>query len=526
MQQKIAIIIGAGPAGLTAAFELLEKTAIKPIIFDMSSDIGGISKTINYKGNYIDTGGHRFFSKSDRVMNWWKDMMPIQGNCSGKVEITYQHNKAVVQVSKDGPDPDKVDIVMLIRSRLSRIFYLRSFFNYPISLSLETIGSLGIIRIIRILFSYIYAVAFPIKDEQTLEDFMTNRFGKELYNTFFKDYTEKVWGTKCSDISAEWGAQRIKGLSITKTLIHAVRKIFAKSNGIGQKKTETSLIEQFLYPKFGPGQMWQETARKIQSRGGELHMNSHVKSLSIIDGKVRAVTVLNNETKEKTSYEGDFFFSTMPVKELIESIQGDSVPNSVQEVAKGLLYRDFITVGLLLKKLNIKTRRNHSVQSMVPDNWIYIQERDVKVGRLQIFNNWSPYMVKDPGTVWIGLEYFCNEGDELWNKADDEFADFAINELVQINFIEKEDVLDSTVIRMLKTYPAYFGTFDKFHKIRDYTDKIENLFLIGRNGMHKYNNADHSMLTAMTAVENIIKGVTSKDNIWSINAEQDYQEEK
>ena len=526
MNQKIAIIIGAGPAGLTAAYELLEKTGCKPIILEMSPEIGGLSKTVNYKGNYIDIGGHRFFSKSDRVMTWWKAMMPIQGDSSAEIELTYQNKKAPVQVSKDGPDPDKVDIVMLIRSRLSRIFYLRSFFSYPVSLSLDTIGNLGIIRMIRILFSYIHAVIFPVKNEKTLEDFMINRFGKELFDTFFKDYTEKVWGTRCSDISAEWGAQRIKGLSITRTLIHAVRQVFKKDNSISQKGTETSLIEQFLYPKLGPGQMWQETARQIQSKGGELHLDSAVKSLTIIDGKVRAVTVINNQTKEITSYKGDYFFSTMPVKNLIGSIRGDSVPPGVQEIAQGLVYRDFITVGLLLKKLNVKTRRGHNVQTMLADNWIYIQERDVKIGRLQIYNNWSPYMVKDPDTVWIGLEYFCNEGDELWSKADDEFADFAINELAQIDFIEKEDVLDSTVIRMLKTYPAYFGTFDKFHLIREYTDKIENLFLIGRNGMHKYNNADHSMLTAMTAVENIINGITSKDNIWSINAEQDYNEEK
>jgi protoporphyrinogen oxidase len=525
MNQKIAIIIGAGPAGLTAAYELLKKTDIKPIIFEMSSDIGGISKTINYKGNHIDIGGHRFFSKSDRVMKWWKAMMPIQENRSGEVDITYHNKKAAVQVSEDGPNPDKLDIVMLIRSRLSRIFYLRNFFNYPISLSLDTIVNLGIIRIIRILFSYIYAVVFPIKDEKTLEDFMINRFGRELYNTFFKDYTEKVWGIRCSYISAEWGVQRIKGLSIMKTLIHAIRKVFKKDSSISQKGTATSLIEQFLYPKLGPGQMWQETARQIQSKGGELHMNSYVKYLKSVDGKVKAVTVLNKETKEEANYEGDYFFSTMPVKELIESIQGDSVPHNVQEVAKGLLYRDFITVGLLLKKLNVKTRRSRNAQTMVPDNWIYIQERNVKVGRVQIFNNWSPYMVKDPDKVWIGLDYFCNEGDELWSKADDEFADFAINELVQINFIEKEDVLDSTVIRMQKTYPAYFGTFDKFHLIRDYTDKIENLFLIGRNGMHKYNNADHSMLTAMTAVENIINGKKSKDNIWLVNTEKEYHEE-
>lgn len=526
MKKKVAIIIGAGPAGLTAAYELLGKTDIQPVIFEMSSDIGGISKTINYKGNHIDLGGHRFFSKSDRVMKWWREMMPIQGMRPGAVDITYQNKKSTLNVSNEGPDPEKVDIVMLIRSRLSRIFYLRSFFSYPVSISLDTVMNLGVVRMVRILFSYVYAAAFPIRDEKTLEDFMINRFGRELYKTFFKDYTEKVWGTACSNISAEWGAQRIKGLSITKTLIHAFQKIFRKDNSISQKGTETSLIEQFLYPKYGPGQMWQETARKIKLQGGELYMNSHVRSLTIVDGKAVSLTVLNSETQKETKVEGDYFFSTMPVQELIGSMQGDAVPRDVQEVAKGLQYRDFITVGILLKKLNVKTRRSNSVQTMVPDNWIYIQERDVKIGRLQLFNNWSPYMVKDPDTVWIGLEYFCNEGDELWRKSDEEFAKFAIDELVQIDFIEKNDVLDSTVIRMPKTYPAYFGTYDRFQEIKDFTDKIDNLFLIGRNGMHKYNNADHSMLTAMAAVDLIISGKKSKEDIWQVNTEEEYHEEK
>ncbi|MBV5330550.1 MAG: NAD(P)/FAD-dependent oxidoreductase [Chlorobium sp.] len=520
---KTAIIIGAGPAGLTAAYELLEKTEIKPIIFENASDVGGISKTINFKGNYIDIGGHRFFSKSDWVMQWWNDMIPIQ---TGTENMAEDLPTGTVEAKADFSDVNKTDLVMLIRNRLSRIFYLRCFFDYPISVSFKTVMNLGTIRMTRIIFSYLYSSIFPRRHEKTLEDFMINRFGNELYTIFFKDYTEKVWGTKCSDISAEWGAQRIKGLSITKTIAHALKQIANPNKDINQKNTETSLIERFLYPKLGPGQMWQETARRVLSKGGELHLNSRVQSIKISNGKVHEVTVINNETQEEVKHTGDYFFSTMPIKELIASIQGDPVPSNVQETAQGLPYRDFITVGLLMKKLHVKSKDSVDAKTIVPDNWIYIQERDVKIARLQIFNNWSPYMVKDAETVWLGLEYLCNEGDGLWVKEDNEFIEFAINELVQIDFIQKEDVIDATVIRVPKTYPAYFGTYSQFYIIRQFLDTIENLYLIGRNGMHKYNNQDHSMLTAMTAVENIRQGITSKENIWSINAEQDYHEEK
>ncbi len=526
MDQKVAIIIGAGPAGLTAAFELLERSDIKPVIFEQSPDIGGLSKTLNYKGNRIDIGPHRFFSKSDRVMNWWQAMMPVQGDPSGELVISYQNKSRPVPVRKDGPDPKRADLVMLICSRLTRIFYLRSFFNYPISLSKETVLNLGIVRMIKILFSYLKAAMFPIRDEKTLEDFMINRFGRELYLTFFKDYTEKVWGTKCTEISAEWGVQRIKGLSIGKTIAHAVKALVKKDTGLGQKKTETSLIEQFLYPKFGPGQLWEETARRVQAKGGEVHLQCPVKSLKIVDGQVRSVTIFDEKTNSLKEYTGDYFFSTMPIKDLIASIAGDRVPSEVHGVAQGLLYRDFVTVGVLLKKLSVRTRRDSTPKNIVPDNWIYIQERDVKLGRLQVYNNWSPFMVNSPDTVWLGLEYFCNEGDELWQMSDDEFKRFAIDELVKIDFVEKDDVLDSTVIRMSKTYPAYFGTYNRFHVIREYLDTIENLFPIGRNGMHKYNNSDHSMLTAMTAVDNIVGGIRSKENIWAVNTEAEYHEKK
>lgn len=524
MESKVAIIIGCGPAGLTAAYELIEKTNIKPIIFEMSSDIGGISKTVNYKGNRMDIGGHRFFSKSDRVMEWWQNILPLQGEPAWDDIIL----KRDVAVSKraGAPDPEKSTLVMLIRNRLSRIFFMRSFFDYPISLKWGTFKNLGLVKIIRIGLSYVKIQLFPIKDEKSLEEFIINRFGKELYLIFFKDYTEKVWGVPCDNIKPEWGAQRIKGLSITKALIHAVNNFFNKDTSINQKKTETSLIEQFTYPKLGPGQLWEEVARQVIDKGTEIFMESKVVGVNVSDGKVTGVSVKNNITNTITDYKCDFLFSTMPVKELIQAMTPDA-PEPVMKVANGLIYRDFITVGVLLKKMKIANNTKiPTINNIVPDNWIYIQERDVKLGRLQIFNNWSPYMVKDKNTVWIGLEYFCNEGDDLWIKSDEEFSNFAINELNKINVIDKNDVIDSTVIRVPKTYPAYFGTYDDFHIIRDFTDKIENLFLIGRNGMHKYNNADHSMLTAMTAVENIKNGILIKDNIWNVNTEEEYHEEK
>lgn len=524
MSQKTAIIIGAGPAGLTAAYELLHKTDIKPIIYEMTGDIGGISKTVNYQDNRIDIGGHRFFSKSERVMQWWQNILPLQG-APAKDDIILGRD---VPLSKevDAPDPEKTDPVMLIRRRLSRIFFMRKFFNYPVSLSFNTFLNLGLIRIIKIGLSYIKIQIFSIKNEKTLEDFFINRFGRELYRTFFKDYTEKVWGVHCNEINPEWGAQRIKGLSITKAILHALKSIVSKDSSIVQKNTETTLIEQFMYPKFGPGQMWEEVASIVKKKGGEIFLRHKVAVLKYCDNKIAEVEVKDELAGEVKNIKGDYFFSTMPVKELIQSL-GEEVPREVQRVSQGLMYRDFITVGLLLRKLKIKNdAKTKTINNIVPDNWIYIQERDVKLGRLQILNNWSPYMVKDKNTVWVGLEYFCNEGDELWSKSDAHITEFAIYELSKIGIIDKEDVLDSTVIKMLKVYPAYFGTYDQFHLIRNFIDKFENLFLIGRNGMHRYNNQDHSMLTAMTAVDNIINNDKSKDNIWAVNIEGEYLESK
>jgi len=523
LAEKLAIIIGAGPAGLTAAYELLDKTDIKPIIYESGELPGGLAKTVNYKGNRIDIGGHRFFSKSDRVMDWWLNILPLQRqNIEGDstVEISYRNSSRTIAAISEGSDPEETDRVMLVRNRLSRIFYGRKFYDYPISLNATTIRNLGVWRVIRIGLSYLKVRFFPIRPEQSLEDFFINRFGLELYHTFFKDYTRKVWGVPCNQIKPEWGAQRVKGLSLRGALFQAIKNAVSRDGSIRQKDVETSLIQRFLYPKYGPGQMWEEVARIVADRGGEIHYRHRVVGLTRDAERIVQIEVRNDLTGETTNQPADHVFSTMPIKDLIECF-GDGVPPEVAEVARGLVYRDFITVGILLKKLKIAGE-----QRTVQDNWIYVQEPDVRVGRLQVFNNWSPYMVSDPRHIWIGCEYFCNVGDDLWSKSDGEIAQFAIEELDRIGFIDTKDVLDSVVLREPKTYPAYFGSYDSLDTVREFVNRFENLFLIGRNGMHHYNNQDHSMLTAMIAVENIANGVKTKDNIWSVNTEDEYHESK
>ena len=419
----------------------------------------------------------------------------------------------------ESEDPDKV---MLIRDRLSRIYYRRKFYAYPIRLDHRTLRNLGAKRIALIGWSYFFAWLKPIRPENSLEDFFINRFGRELYETFFKDYTEKVWGVPCSEIKPEWGAQRVKGLSVSTALWHALKSIFPKENGINQKSTETSLIDRFLYPKFGPGQLWQEVALKINDLGGVIRYNCEVNRLEWTEGAVTGVWFRNDPAAEEEFVAADYVFSTMPVKDLVHGM-GAGVPPSVSTVAEGLQYRDFIAIGLLYVKM-VVCRPDCIGGKRVPDNWIYIQEADVEVGRIQVFNNWSPFMVQDQDTVWLGLEYFCQEGDDLWMKTDKDLIQKGIDELEKIGFCSRDDFLDGTVVRMPKTYPAYFGTFDHFDTIRRFTDTIGNLFLLGRNGMHRYNNQDHSMLTAMTAVDLILEGSTKKDSIWAVNTEEEYHE--
>ena len=533
--QKTAIIIGAGPAGLTAALELCRRSSIRPIVLESSNRIGGLSCTIHYNGNRIDIGGHRFFSKSDRVMDWWTAVMPIEageGEC--EFAIRYQNQERTVSVAANAAGrpcstalADDPDCVLLVRPRKSRIYFMRSFFDYPLSLSAGTLRRLGLLRTIRIGFSYVRAHLFHRQPEKTLEDFFINRFGRELYRTFFKSYTEKVWGVPCERISASWGAQRIKGLSLRKAVAHFFKKMLSRRrcSDIRQKDAETSLIEQFLYPKLGPGQLWEHVADLVEGQGGEIRLGWRVAGLHVETGEdgVDRITSVQARTPKGNlvTLKGDYFFSTMPVRELLRAIDVPA-PTPVKAIAEGLMYRDFITVGLLVDRLLIAERDG----SRIKDTWIYIQEPDVLVGRMQIFNNWSPHLVSDPDKVWIGLEYFCNDTDPLWKKPDEEIVRFAIDEVARIGILKAEEVRDSCVFRVPKTYPAYFGTYERFDEIIRYMERYENLFLVGRNGMHKYNNQDHSMLTAMVSVDNILAGITDKSNLWEINTEQEYHENR
>jgi protoporphyrinogen oxidase len=521
MSNPTAIIIGAGPAGLTAAHELLARSPITPLVLEKSHDMGGISRTVRYKGNRMDIGGHRFFSKSDRVMNWWLSMMPLESQNGPSPALKYQNKTRTLVTSGQGPDPVTEDRVMLVRSRKSRIYFLRRFFDYPISLTADTLRKLGLWRTAKIGLSYTRAMVRQIKPEKTLEQFLINRFGRQLYLTFFKSYTEKVWGVPCAEISAEWGAQRIKGLSLIKALKHMVSKPFRSSADIAQKETETSLIEKFMYPKLGPGQLWEYVAETVKAEGGEILTGWSVDQIHIEDNRVCGVTA-THENGETRRFNADYVISTMPIKELIRSFDAP-VPQRIKEISEGLVYRDFITVGMLLDRLNIQDRGEKGAK-LLKDNWIYIQEPDVLVGRMQVFNNWSPYLVADPSKVWIGLEYFCYETDALWKQSDADMIALATEEMQKIGIISTSDVRDATVVRVPKTYPAYFGTYEQFDELKDYISEFENLFLVGRNGMHKYNNQDHSMLTAMTAVDNIVEGRTDKANIWAVNTEQEYHE--
>ena len=515
--KKTAIIIGAGPAGLTAAYCLLKETDIKPIILEESEYIGGISRTATHNGNRMDIGGHRFFSKSDEVNKLWEELMPQQAKPSIDDKILGVEKP----LAKNGPDPEKDEVVMLLRNRISRIFYLRKFFDYPISLKARTFINMGFTRTMKAGFGYIGSCIVK-KPEDNLANFYINRFGRPLYEMFFEDYTEKLWGVNPKYLSADWGAQRVKGLSLSKAVLNAITKPFKSKD-----KVETSLIEQYFYPKKGPGQLWELLADKVVSMGAELHMNTKAQSFELTEDNKNVKKVICHTPDGEKTFESDYFFSTMPVKDLIAGMS-EYAPKEVKETASKLPYRDFITVGLLVDKLKLENKTDiKTLTGDVPDCWIYIQERDVKIGRLQIFNNWSPYMVSDPEhKMWIGLEYFCSEGDDMWNMSDEDFISFAISELEKIDIIEKGVVKDSVRIKVKKAYPAYFGAYNNFSVVREYLDSIDNLWCIGRNGQHRYNNMDHSMLTAIEAVNAVKAGVTSKTNVWNVNTEKEYHEEK
>jgi protoporphyrinogen oxidase len=517
---KTAIIVGAGPAGLTAAFELLKQTDIHPIVLEAGDVVGGISQTVCYKGNRMDIGGHRFFSKDERVMQWWLRMMPMQG-AAALDDILLEKDKPLAE---GGPDPEKEDRVMLVRERVSRIYFKRKFFDYPISLKWSTFAGMGLKDTLRAGFGYLGAVLHKLP-ETSLENFYINRFGRPLYEMFFEDYTEKVWGVHPSRIGADWGAQRVKGISILSVLKDVLARPFRRKS-LDQSNVETSLIEQFIYPKYGPGQLWETVAEEVKAAGGEILMRAKVVGVNAVAGRVESVEVEDADGVRTLAC--DYLLSSMPVRDLVAGIRGASVPADVRRVADGLPYRDFMTAGVLVRKLKIRNSTPaRTWDDRVPDTWIYVQERDVKVGRLQIFNNWSPYMVADyKDTMFVGMEYFCNEGDALWSMDDDAFRALAVEELVKIGVAERGDVLDTACVRIRKAYPAYFGTYAEFGTVREWLDGFGNLWCIGRNGQHRYNNMDHSMLTAMEAVRNIRDGVASRENVWNVNTEKEYHESK
>lgn len=509
------VIIGGGPAGLSCAYHLLKNNKKnKVIIIEESASVGGISKTINHKGNRMDLGGHRFFTKNEDILKLWLDILPLQGKPS--------YDDKLLKINKDYKngkiDPEKKDTVMLIRNRLSRIYYKKKFFDYPISLNIKTIKNMGFITTFKCGISYLKSTIVK-KEETNLENFYINRFGKELYSMFFEGYTTKLWGRKPNEIDSSWGSQRVKGISISKIIIDYYKRIFHIKN----KNREISLTDYFYYPKFGPGELYEEMAKKIEMMGGTILYNSHVIKLKKEKNNISEIVYEHN--KEKISLECHKIISSMPIKDLI--IAMNNVPQNIRNITNNLPYRDFITIGILVPKLDLKNETNiKTIHNNIPDNWIYIQDTSVKIGRVQIFNNWSPYMVKDPvNTMWIGLEYFCSEGDNFWNKSDRELVKIATKELKKIAFYDGK-ILDSKVIKVKKAYPAYFDSYKDIDKVRSYINEINNLYCIGRNGTHSYNNMDHSILSGMICADLINNNSHDLDVLWNVNVDKDYHEQK
>ena len=519
MSSKTVVIIGAGPAGLTAGYQLLRADRhYRVVILEESGVVGGLSRTVYHNGNRMDIGGHRFFSKDPDVNVLWQKLMPLQGKPSFDDRILARETS----LSPNGPDPDKEDRVMLVRKRVSRIYYKKHFFDYPIRMNANTIFNMGLGTTFIAGISYMKAVMRKLP-ESSLENFYINRFGRKLYSMFFEGYTEKLWGRHPRSISADWGAQRVKGLSALAVIADIFRKLLPGKTANG-RKVETSLIDEFHYPKYGPGQLWETTANEIRKMGGEILFHRKVVAVKTEDG--RAVSVVCQTENGTVSLDCDILVSSMPIKDLAGGM--NDVPPDVASIAAGLPYRDFVAVGLLVRKLALKNETKlKTLRGLVPDCWIYVQDTGVKLGRIQIFNNWSPYMVKDPeNTVWLGLEYFCSEGDELWSMDDEAWKRLGVSELVRIGVLDAgEPIADALVEKVRKAYPAYYDTYEYIDRLVDYLNSIRNLFCIGRNGQHRYNNMDHSMVTAFEAVKCILGGSSDdKSAIWNVNTEKEYPE--
>jgi protoporphyrinogen oxidase len=464
---QTVIVIGGGPAGLTAAYELV-KAGIKPIVLEMGGRVGGIARTEVFQGYRMDIGGHRFFTKVPEVEAFWYEVL--------------------------GAD-------FLTRPRLSRIYYNRKFILYPLRFG-DALSKLGVWQSFLVLLSYLRSKISPYRHENTFEEWVSNRFGRRLFRIFFKTYTEKVWGIPCDQLSAQWAAQRIQNLSLPRAVLGALF-------GARSARNVKSLIEQFHYPRLGPGMLWERTQQLIEQRGGEVRLATEVVKVLQRDGRASGVVARSQGRDEVI--EADAIISSMPISELVVRLDPPA-PADVREGAAQLTYRDYFTVGLIVNRADL-----------FPDNWIYIHAPEVKVGRVQNFKNWSPEMVPDQSKTFLGLEYFCNEGDELWNMSDEALIKLGSQELETMGLARAADVEGGTVIRQLKTYPVYTGEYKEYlERIRGFLDSIPNLQTVGRNGLHMYNNQDHSMLTAMLAVKNLLG---ERHDVWSVNVERAYHEE-
>jgi len=470
--KKTVLVVGAGPAGLTAALELTGRGHTVDVLEKDGEYVGGIARTVEYKGYRFDIGGHRFFSKSTEITQWWQKRLPE-------------------------------DFIKV--RRLSRIFYQGKFFDYPLKAG-NALKNLGLITSTLCMLSYFRAQLFPVRPEKSFADWVINRFGSRLFLIFFKTYTEKVWGMSCHDISADWAAQRIKGLSLLKAVWFALFPQSGRSGG-GVVKT---LIDAFEYPRLGPGMMWEKTRDDIQALGGRVHMGLEV--LRVRHEGTRVTAVESRDRKGGIQeWPSDAFIVSMPLKELVLALD-PPLPEPVRAAATRLQYRDFLTVALMLRR-----------KELFPDNWIYVHDPAVKLGRIQNFNNWSPDLVPDRDTTCLGLEYFCFEGDGLWSMPDADLIALGKRELVQLGLAREEEVFDGTVVRMPKSYPVYGpGYQEDVEQIRRALSGLDNLQAVGRNGMHKYNNQDHSMMTALLAARNL-DGASY--NVWQVNTDAEYHEE-
>lgn len=509
LKEKV-VIIGAGPAGLSAACKLLEY-GIKPVIIEQSDLVGGISKTIFNGKNGTDIGPHRFFTKNDEVMDFVSSFLKIQGK-PAKDDLFL--NRCFE--TTEGANPENDDLVLLKRKRFSRIYYNNKFFNYPINFKLKFFIDLGMIKTFKIGVSYLKSY-FLKRKENSLEDFFINHFGQVLYELFFEKYTKKVWGKAPSDIPKDWGLQRVKGVSVLKILQKAISSPFKK---IFKQNEEISLIDEYYYPKHGAGQLYNLMADKIINEGGEIKFNCKVSKFYNDNNKIYGVVLENGE-----EIKADYVISTMPVKDLINGMQ--YVPENISNIAKNLEYRNYILVSFLCSNFNLKNDTDYqTINNITPDSWIYLQGENLKAGRLHIMNNFSPYVVEDYiNNTLVNLEYFCNENDDLWNKNNNDMINLGISELKSLGIINENDILSSNCIKVEKAYPAYFGVYKDFDKIKEYLNNFENLYCIGRNGQHKYNNMDHSILSGLKVAE-IIANNSDKTVLWQINTSEDYLESK